>query len=258
MANTDEKVINSHLAELFCNMRMTAHAELSSVFSKSNSLKPDISVSTPSGEPVILETEKHPASTVEKDAISRLGLTIKKTDKEVEQVIAVKFPKTLSKSQNNLVENLKSCDLSWCLFQTTPDKKSHTRWPEAGWITGKITDLGRLVQSISLSEIRITEGSDILEQDTCQTAEILQNALQKHPDIKQSIADYLYQEEGLNTIRMAVAIISNAFVFQMTLAGNHNIKDPSSLRHPTTRKIHKIDLIGRLAEDSRNQLLSNF
>ena len=243
MANTDEKVINSHLAELFCNMRMTAHAELSSVFSKSNSLKPDISVSTPSGEPVILETEKHPASTVEKDAISRLGLTIKKTGKQVEQVIAVKFPKTLSKSQNNLVENLKSCDLSWCLFSTTPDKKSHTRWPEAGWITGKITDLGRLVQSISLSEIRITEGSDILEQDTCQTAEILQNALQKHPDIEKGIAEYLYQEEGLNTIRMAVAIISNAFVFQITLAGNHNIKDPSSLRNSITQKIHKIDLI---------------
>ena len=87
----------------------TVHAERTNVirqgvFGSGTGKKPDILVSSPRRQAVIVETEFAPAHTVEQDAIARLGASLQSTGSEIEGVLSVVLPQSLRTGDLEAIE----------------------------------------------------------------------------------------------------------------------------------------------------------
>ena len=133
---TNEIAFNSCLAEVLrdhhprwrenLNGRSGIGAEQSSVFKKNARAQPDIVIKHAGGNPVVVETEFAPASTVEKDALNRMGQEI--SGRLVEATLAVRIPARLREvSQNNLNKEIRGANFDYCLFSGTSEQ--YERWP---------------------------------------------------------------------------------------------------------------------------------
>lgn len=211
--------------------------ERSRVFKENSSLIPDILIRHPGGVPVIVETKFHSSSqkgskgleVVEVDAVERLALTMSEGGYVVEQAIAVRLSDEIRHvSQNQLDEKLRCSSLEYCVFSGTRD--SYQRWPIAGWIIGDLDDLACCIEQVALSEERITRGMTILEEGVSDAASILYEGGADAPEILETISDYLHQKPGDQTLRMAMAILSNALTFHTAIAGSRGIPPIDQLR----------------------------
>ena len=63
-----------------------------------------------------------------------------------------------------------------------------------------------------------------LEVGVDKTATWLAEAIEKRPEIATQLEAILYQKSGIQTYRMAMLIITNAFVFQSSLARTHGLE----------------------------------
>lgn len=214
--------------------------EQTGVLREGAGLKPDIMIRHPGGLPVVVETEYSPAHTVEDDARARLGKTLQRDGRRIEQSIALRIPNNLSGgNQQDLEQSINDASLQFCVFSGDP--KYPARWPERGWIEGSINDLAACIELAALSEDRIVEGLGMLEDGISQTANILRDHCADIPAQLEEIADKLHQQDGIQTTRMAMAIIANAMIFQTAIAGTGNedqsfvVKMPDDLRGETGR-----------------------
>ena len=203
--------------------------EQTNVFIESAGLQPDIIVRHPGGLPVAVETEYTPAQTVEQDARERLGRTLLQTGDRIEQALAVRIPDALaSVSQRALAEAIEASRLGLCILSGDPEKPD--RWPQIGWLDGSIDDLAVCIELAALSENSVVRGMYILEQGIEHAAERLRDACADTPDTLRGIARELHQKDGVQTSRMAMAIVGNALTFHMAIAGVHDIETVDQLR----------------------------
>ena len=195
--------------------------EQTGVLREGAGLKPDIMIRHPGGLPVVIETEYSPAPAVEKDARARLGKMLQGDGRPIEQAIALRIPKALAAgNQQNLEQSINEALLEFCVFSGDPEHP--TRWPEHGWIEGGIDDFAACIELAALSEDRIAEGLEILELKISQAANLLRDDCAERPAQLESIANKLHQQDGIQTTRMAMAIIANALIFQAAIAGTGN------------------------------------
>ena len=187
--------------------------------------RPDIVVNHPGGLPVIIETELEPARTVEADAKTRLGNTLAKNGKRIEQTIALRLPENLSTVfENQLEENLISAKFNYCMFflragtDTLP-----SRWPEAGWLEGGIDDFVGFIERTALSESVIAQGMAQLELGISQATDIVRSDNTPNLSTHEKISKLLNQKDSEQTTRMAMAIIANAISFQSAIENTHAI-----------------------------------
>ena len=68
-----------------------------------------------------------------------------------------------------------------------------------------------------------------LECGVDEAMKLLEDAIEERPEIGQQIEDILHQESCLQTSRMAMLIITNAFVFQSTLARKPGLEEVLAL-----------------------------
>ena len=195
--------------------------EQTGVLKEGAGLKPDIVIRHPGGLPVVVETEYSPSPTVEDDARARLGKTLQGGGRPIEQSIALRIPNSLAAgNQQDLEESIIAALLEFCVFSGDP--KHPARWPQHGWIQGGIDDLAACIELAALSEDRIAKGLEILELKISQAAYLLREYCAKIPEPLERIANTLHQQEGIQTTRMAMAIIANALIFQTAIAGTGN------------------------------------
>ena len=230
---TIEPVVNHVIAEILRTKNpgwQDISAEQTSTLIEGSGLRPDILV--PGRSPVVLETEYHPAPTVEEDAKAKLGKKLLISAQQIEQVIALRLPALLKTCpQSNLREEVSKAEYEWCLWSlSTPDKP--VRWPPEGkgWLNGGIDALADTLEYAGLSERLVTESLDTLETDVAAAAEILRKDTLYHPDINLEIAKHLHQEDSEQTSRMAMVIVANALTFQTLISGSHKIKTIDQLR----------------------------
>ena len=233
MPKTVEIAFNAELAKVLRRKhpRWTNRigVEQTNVFSEAAGLQPDIIVRHPGGLPVALETEYTPAQTVEQDAIQRLGKVLRATGDIIEQALAVRIPKSLaSVTQNILDAEIERASLDFCILSGDP--KDADRWPAIGWLHGTVDDLAACIELAALSETRIAHGMQVLEDGIAQAASRLRDACADAPDTLESIAQKLHQKDGVQTSRMAMAILANALTFHAAVAGAHGIDTPDQLR----------------------------
>lgn len=222
---TTEHTINDVLASL---LRQTRHrwkdakvilSENTRVF-RNSSKKPDILIAEPNVSPVVVETEVLPASTVELDARSRIGECLAGSGRAVLSTVAVRMPARLREhGGERLHQELgEANDLDLAVFTgSLPD--SAERWPEAGWMRGGVPELSLLVQSASIPPAIIEAAVDLLVVAVSDTAGLLDEIAETHPEAVEKICDALRQQDSEQTRRMAMTILADAFLFHEMLSG---------------------------------------
>ena len=197
---------------------------------ENSSLRPDIVIRQPGGQPVIVETEFAPARGVEQDALSRLGDRLRHTGERIDQVLAVRIPIALSRGQERLTRRISESLYEYCVF-SADSERPYARWPETGWIEGSIDNLARCIEHAVLSEQLVAKGLDVLERAVLHTTQMMQDSIEQgFPDAAHQIADVLHQEEGEQTLRLAMTILANALTFHMAISGAHRIPTLDALR----------------------------
>jgi hypothetical protein len=182
--------------------------------------RPDILVLEPYVSPVVIETEVVPAATVEPEARSRLGAHVARTGRTILSSIAVRLPKRLTALDGTHLRDalVLATDYEMALFTgDSPDKAA--RWPHNQWIRGGIADLSIMAQAASVPPQIIDQAADELTAGIKAAAGLLGEVAHEYPGAIAKIGDELRQENGEQTLRMAAAILANAFVFHESLAG---------------------------------------
>ena len=203
--------------------------EQTGVFTRGAGLQPDMIVRHPGGLPVAVETEYTPAHTVEEDARQRLGETLRETGDTIEQALAVRIPRALaSTNQNDLEAEIERAKFEFCVLSGNPANPD--RWPETGWLDGAVDDLAGCIELAAFSENRLARSMQILEGGIDQAAGKLRDACADAPNTLEAISQQLHQKDGLQTSRMAMAILANALTFHSSIAGAHGIETLDQLR----------------------------
>lgn len=180
----------------------------------------DILVLEPYVSPVVIETEVLPAQTVEPEAKSRLGVTIKSNGRRVLSSIAVRLPKRLRLLDPSELQSKLSTadDLEMALFTGISPGEAE-RWPHTNWLPGGVADLSFLTQAATVPPEVVDRAADELIAGVEETAGLLADAVGTYPGAVQKISDELRQAPGTQTWRMVATILASAFVFHDSLAG---------------------------------------
>lgn len=243
MARNDEHTLNTALAECLRG-KSPAWKPAGAVTSESLGTlegggRPDILVTPAHAPPVVLETEVEPAPTVEKDAEERLDRRLKSTGKPIRYAVAVRLPDALREApEGELPYQVGRARARYAVLSSDPPAEAtsppgaaagRSRFPRQGWIQGDVDDLAGLVENIALSERALARSTDILETAIRHAAGRLREGLHDRPAILQEIGDLLHQDPGVQTDRMAMAIVANACCFHNGVAGSSDAKQIRSL-----------------------------
>ena len=211
MPRTNEVAFNAvflqALLQITPKWKTTSGAEQVGVL-ENQQLQPDMTIRTPGGHTVVVESEYVPAHTVENDAINRLGEKFYSSNTHVDTVVALRIPKTLQESNVELMKAISNASFQFCVF--TGSKENSNRWPTSGWIVGSLRDFANCVDHISISEDLLTKGMNAFEETVRQCSEIIRRAsfLGEHMWEKY-LGETLNQQPGPQTTRMAMAIVVN-------------------------------------------------
>ncbi|MEX1187515.1 MAG: hypothetical protein WEA80_13090 [Gemmatimonadaceae bacterium] len=224
MATTEHTLNDALAAVLRTTRRAWANSEVvrseNSGMLIGSTARPDILVLEANVSPVVIETEVFPATTVESEAMARLGKDVTSTGRTILSSIAVRLNKNLRKKQGiGLSKALVAArDIEFALYTGT-SAAGCVRWPANGWLRGSVGDLSTLTQSASVPPEVVERAADQLVWGVSAAAGILAEIASSHPSAVHKISTELRQEDGEQTRRMAMTILANAFVFQETLAG---------------------------------------
>ena len=194
--------------------------------------KPDIILRNGTSAAVVIESEYLPASTVEQDARKRVNATLAESGEQIEQSIALRVPEALKNvPQPELEAAIRQQTYQWCLLTAGKGPEDEPRrWPSEGWVEGTVEELADLIEHASVSERAVAASLDTLETGIKQAAARLANETKELPDVRGQIAAVLRQEDGEQTVRMAMTILANALTFQSLLAGFKKIPTLTELR----------------------------
>ena len=226
MPQNIEPTINVALGSLLETMLsdFAVYPENTNVVVSHRGRRPDILIVSPDRSPVIIETEFHPASTVEDDALKRVGISVEPASRPVESVIALRYPETLAQVHDlsALSAALTKVQFSYCTLTGVEGEDAPRRFPDHNWLDGSIYDLAELVRLASVPQQAVIRAADMLQLGIEIAARKLEDIAKSRPGITTEIANLLGLRDLPQTRRMACAIIANAMLFHDHIAGMHN------------------------------------
>ena len=131
-------------------------------------------------------------------------------------------------------------DLKYKLVNTVGDTVGH--FPENGWAKGTVGDIANALHVGAMPTSQLEAAAEEMEKSINKAAYLLEEAIVDHPAIAKKIETILHQEvsskaedntqekPNVQTLRMAALIITDAFVFQSSLAGKAEMESVRSLR----------------------------
>ena len=201
-----------------------------------NQRKPDVIIRTVERYPVAVEVKidykRGPNETGEKQAREYyLGKTLRTTGETIASAIAIRLPYRLrTMPREEIRENLEaSNDFAYALLNID---EPH-RFPKKGWLEGSIADIATAIRIGATPITKIERAAEVLENGIHRAAVIVNGAIQHRPHIGKKIGELLVQEPGEQTTQMAMLIISNALVFQSSLARKPDLEAVPSLSELT-------------------------
>ena len=249
MPNQHETTITNELVNILRNMRHAWEVETAvHAFIKGNS-ELDAIVVERGREPVGIEA-KYATTTNAKNLIAqaetRLVLELETeyhvVGKTLNNVMAILYPdrfKTMSGADIN-PQLRKADDLQYKLVNTVGDTVAH--FPTNGWAIGTVGDIANALHIGAMPNSELEEAAEEMEKSVNKAAYLLEDAIIDHPAIGKKIETILHQEifskaenntqgkPNIQTLRMAALIITDAFVFQSSLAGKAEMESVRSLR----------------------------
>ena len=198
--------------------------------------QPDMTVTETGKEPVVIEVKvdrrNSPNLDGEEQAKQRLGERLASFE-TVKTAMALRVPHRFRQlSSAEITDALRRADdLHYALFSIDdphPIDDPH-RFPNSGWIRSNISDVATALRIGAIPISKVARAAEDLEHGVNEAAILLTAAVETRPHIKETIEKILYQEAGEQTYRMAMLIITNAFVFQSALAGTPEMETVPSL-----------------------------
>ncbi|MCX8501831.1 MAG: hypothetical protein ORO03_09095, partial [Alphaproteobacteria bacterium] len=221
-----ESTINVAIAELLKTTRRrwepegVVNAEQNGLV-EGNATRPDILVIEGGVSPVVVENEIMPnIGTVDDETRNRMGQKLRGNKPIIQSAIALVTPERFRNfSGERLRQELRLAeDLEMALYTGTRPEVIE-RWPEAGYLSGSIDDLSLLVQAATVPPAVVEAAANQLEQSIAAAASMIKQMNKDYPGLIERIGVELHQELNEQTMRMAAAILLNAFIFHETLAG---------------------------------------
>ncbi len=178
----------------------------------------DVLVTAGGGQPVAVEAKfRRNASQLQRQVEARLGKVVRVNSLYIETGVSVVYPDGLTAGA------LEQAPLQFAVHQGQVSG-SATRWPALidKWLSGTVDDLADAIELLSLSERLVGEGETRLEEGVRAGSTRLRN-LAEGTDIEDRFGEVLHQEPGEQTCRMAIAILTNAFIFHRAVEGHPDI-----------------------------------
>ena len=248
MPNRRETTITNELVNILRNMRQGWKIETEvNAFIKGNS-ELDALVIERGREPVGIEA-KFATTTNAKNLIKQsetrlfqeLEAEYYTSGRTLNNVMAILYPdrfKTIPGQDINSQLHVAN-DLQYKLISTLGDTVGH--FPENGWATGTVGDIANALHVGAIPNSQLKQAAEKMELSINKAAYLLKDAIVDHRAIGIKIETILHQEifskeEGneedklnIQTLRMAALIITDAFVFQSSLAGKAEMESVHSL-----------------------------
>ena len=263
MPNRRETTITNELVNILRNMRHGWELETEvNAFIRGNS-ELDALVVERGREPIGIEAKfatttnaKNLIKQAETRLVYELEAEYHTSRKTLNNVMAILYPdrfKTMPGRDIN--PQLRAADdLQYKLISTLGDTVGH--FPKNGWATGTVTDIVNALHVGAMPNSHLEQAAEDMEHSIDRAAYLLEDAIVDHRAIGVKIETILHQEvfskdkddeeEKLNiqTLRMAALIITDAFVFQSSLAGKAEMKSVRSLH----QLLPTIDYAGVIAD----------
>ena len=249
MPNQHETTITNHLVNILRNMRHGWEVETAvHAFIKGNS-ELDAIVIERGREPIGIEAKfatttnaRNLIKQAETRLVHELEAEYYTSAKTLNNVMAILYPDHFKTRPGRDItpQLLEADDLQYKLVSTLGDTVGH--FPESGWATGTVGDIANALHIGAIPNSQLEQAAEDMELSINRAASLLENAITEHRAIGTKIESILHQEvfskdgndeeEKLNTqtLRMAALIITDAFVFQSSLAGKAEMTSVRSLR----------------------------
>ena len=198
------------------------------------SRRPDLTVTERGRESVVIEVKidepNAPNLSGETQAREHLGRQLVSYER-VTTAMALRLPHRFRHIPHRELDDLlrHANDLHYVLLSVDTFGEIH-RFPNEGWIKGNLTDIATAIRIGAIPISKVAKAAYDLEYGVNETALLLEAAIHERPGIAQQLEEILHQEACEQTSRMAMLIITNAFVFQSSLAGRSEMENVPSLR----------------------------
>ena len=249
MPNRRETTITNELVNILRNMRHGWELETEvNAFIQGNS-ELDALVIERGREPVGIEAKfatttnaKNLIKQAETRLVYELEAEYHTSRKTLNNVMAILYPDRFKTMPGrDIYPQLRAADdLEYKLISTLGDTVGH--FPKNGWATGTVGDIANALHVGAMPNSQLEQAAADMELSIDSAAHLLEDAIVDHRAIGKKIETILHQEvfskdkddeeEKLNiqTLRMAALIITDAFVFQSSLAGKVEMESVRSLR----------------------------
>ena len=201
--------------------------------------RPDITVMENGREPIVIEVKvdkpHSPNLEGEEQAKGRLRQRLASFDM-VKTAMALRVPHRFRQLRSaEIPDALRDVnDLHYALFSVDAPH----RFPNSGWFVGNVSDVANAIRIGAIPISKVAQAAEDLERGVNEAAILLAAAAGKRHHIADTIEKILYQEASEQTYRMAMLIITNAFVFQSALAGTPKMETVPSLGQLQTVNAH--------------------
>ena len=232
-SNNSEDTITTLFIEILMPMSATwnIHEQTTKPLVE-NQGKPDAIIRTVERYPMAVEVKidykRGPNEKGEKQAREQyLGMTLGMTLETLTSAIAIRLPyRFRTMPRHEILENLEAAkDFAYVLLNVDEPR----RFPRKGWLHGSIADIATAIRIGATPIAKIERAAEVLENGIHRAAVIVNSAIQHRPHIGKKIGELLVQEPGEQTAQMAMLIISNALVFQSSLARKPDLETVPSL-----------------------------
>ena len=256
-----ENTITSVFVNVLRNMRdaWTVNEQITRPFLNAIK-KPDVIVTEAGRNPIVIEVKidgDTPNLTGEMQAEAHFGMLLDPgifrglTYNIIENVLRIRMPARFrTMPQDKIESEMRSAeDIAYILLnKPEPESESDPEtalfiaesetnnetepesFPQNGWLQGSVADIATAIRVRAAPISKIDAAADLLEKRIETAAQQLEAAIQERPSIGAEIEAILFQKTGEQTSRMAMLIITNAFVFQSVLAGKPEMESVMSLK----------------------------
>ena len=245
MNNQRETTITRKLVDILEEMRYSWNIEVEvNAFIEANS-ELDALVIERGREPVGIEAKfatttnaKNLIKQAETRLVNELEAAYYTSGKTLNNVMAIMYPDRFKKIPGRDIKTklLAAEDLQYKLVG------NKGQFPPNGWATGTVADIANALYIGAMPNAQLEQAAAEMEKSVNKAAKLLEDAIAAHHAIGTKIETILHQEvfskdeedavEKLceQTICMAALIITDAFVFQSSLAGKTGMESVHSLR----------------------------
>ena len=260
MANS-ENTITSAFVNVLRHMRdaWSVNEQITRPFLNATQ-KPDVIVTEKGRNPVVIEVKidgDTPNLSGETQAEAHFGMLLDPgvfvglTYNTIENVLRVRMPARFrTMPQDKIASEMQSAeDIAYILLnkadperelepdqilfitESEPDNEIEPEsFPQSGWLSGSVADIATAIRVRATPISKIDAAADLLEKRIETAAKQLEAAIQERPSIGAEVESVLFQKAGEQTSRMAMLIVTNAFVFQSVLAGKPEMERVMSLK----------------------------